>query len=74
METLHIMERMLTNFESIVAFTKSPLYSHMNFKAISEEYLTEVRANLMKGFRDEETYAYLKENQQWKDLMEQSGQ
>ena len=68
-ETLHIMERMLNNLESIYAFTKSPLYTHMDFKAIDEAYLTEVREDLMKGFRDEEAYAYLKENQQWRDLV-----
>lgn len=73
-ETLRIMERMLTNLESICAFTKSSLYSHMDFTAIDEEYLTEVRENLMKGFRHEGTYAYLKENQQWRDLVGLSGQ
>lgn len=57
---MRIIERMLTNLESIYAFTKSSLYSHMDFKAIDEEYLTEVREDLMKGFRNEETYAYLK--------------
>ena len=70
-KTLHIMERMLTNLESIYAFTKSSLYSHMDFKAINAEYLTEIREDLIKGFRDEETYAYLKENQQWRDLVGQ---
>ncbi len=68
-QTLHIMERMLGNLESICAFTKSPLYSHMNFKTISGEYLAQVREDLIKGFRDEETYAYLKENKQWRDLV-----
>ncbi|WP_324822847.1 helix-turn-helix domain-containing protein [Sinanaerobacter sp. ZZT-01] len=68
-ETLHIMERMLTNLESIGAFTKSSLYSHMTFKAISEESLTEVRQGLIKGFCDGGTYAYLKENQRWRELV-----
>jgi transcriptional regulator with XRE-family HTH domain len=68
-ETLHIMERMLTNLESLCAFTKSSLYSHMDFKAIDDEYLTEVREGLMEGFRDEQTYAYLKDNQRWRELL-----
>jgi transcriptional regulator with XRE-family HTH domain len=68
-ETLHIMERMLFNLESICAFTKSPLYSHMKFSEMNKAYLSELRENLIKGFRDEETYAYLKENQQWSDLV-----
>lgn len=68
-ETLHIMERMLSNLESIGDFTKSPLYSHMKFKAIDQAYLSELRQDLLKGFRDEETYAFLKANQQWRDLV-----
>jgi len=68
-KTLQIMERMLTNFESIYEFTKSPLYAHMDFKAPSEDYITEIRDNLLEGFRDEETYVYLKGNQRWKDLV-----
>ncbi len=67
-ETLHIIERMLLNLESIGDFTKSPLYSHMEFKAVDEAYLFELRQDLIKGFRDEETYAFLKENQKWRDL------
>lgn len=27
----------------------------------------------MKGFRDEKTYAYLKGNQQWRDLVDYQG-
>lgn len=73
-ETLYIMGRMLTNLESIGAFTKSPLYSHMTFKPMSQEYFTEVRKGLIKAFCEEETYAHLKENQQWKNLVERYGQ
>jgi len=68
-ETLHIIERMLANLESISAFTKSPLYSHMDFKEMSEAYLMELRENLIKGFRDDETYDFLKENPQWIELL-----
>ena len=69
-KTLLIMERMLANLESISAFTKSPLYSHMDFKEVREEYLSEIREDLIKGFRDEETYPYLKENPRWIKLLE----
>jgi len=68
-ESLHVMERMLSNLESIYGFAESPLYSHMEFKAIDEAHLDEVRKDLMKAFRDEETYAYLKESQRWRELV-----
>ncbi len=68
-ETVRIMERMLLNLESIYAFTKSPLFTHMEFKSPSENFVSEVRKGLLEGFRDEETYAYLKENQRWRTLV-----
>lgn len=68
-ETLRIMERMLANLESIFAFTKSPLYAHMEFKAPNDAYLTQLREDVLKGFRDEETFAFLKENKRWRELV-----
>lgn len=70
-ETQHIMERMLANLESIYAFMNSPLYAHMAFKIPNKGYLLQVRADLIKGFRDERTFAYMKGNQWWMDLMTQ---
>mgnify|MGYP000962538082 CR=1 FL=1 len=67
--TLRIMEQMLANLETISAFTKSSLYVHMDFKEISREFLATIREDLMKEFRDAETYAYLKRSQQWKELV-----
>lgn len=67
-QTLRIMERMLANIESLYAFTKSPLYAHMRFKPPEKRYLSEVRESLLATFRDEETYAYLKDNPQWQKL------
>jgi transcriptional regulator with XRE-family HTH domain len=67
-DTLCIMEGMLANLESIYAFTKSPLYAHMEFKEADPAYFAELRSDLLKGFQDEETFAYLKDNQQWKAL------
>jgi hypothetical protein len=68
-ETLHIMERMLTNLESLYAFTESPLYAHMEFKTPDKTYMIELRDSLIKGFRDEETYAYLMGNKRWEELV-----
>ena len=68
-ETLRIMERMLTNLESIYGFTKSPLYAHMTFKKPDSSFISEIREDLINGFRDEETYAFLKDNQRWRRLV-----
>ncbi len=68
-ETLRIMERMLANLESLYGFTKSPLFSHMEFKTPSGAFLAEVREDLIEGFRDEDVYGFLKENQRWRALV-----
>ncbi|MGB2563182.1 transcriptional regulator, partial [Leuconostoc mesenteroides] len=54
--TLHIMDRMLNNLESIGAFAKSPLYSHMTFSPIGDDYLKEVRDSLISAFSDEDNF------------------
>lgn len=69
--TLRIAGRMLTNAQSIFGFTKSPLYSHIQFKQLDKAYIEQLREDLLKGFRDEEAYAYMKYNEQWHELLEQ---
>ena len=68
-ETIHIMERMIASFESIFGFTKSQLYTHMEFQAANEDFLKSIRDDLLKTFSDEITYAYLKDNPKWKELV-----
>ena len=52
-------------------FPKSPLYEHMEFKEISEEFVAELKENLLKCFRDEEICGFLKNNERWKRLVNQ---
>jgi hypothetical protein len=41
----------------------------MEFKETREEFLTELRDNLLECFRDEETYGFCKGNKRWQELM-----
>jgi hypothetical protein len=41
----------------------------MDFKETREEFLAELRENLLACFRDEETYGFLKENKRWQELI-----
>ena len=68
-KTIAIMERMLASIEEICAFHKSPLYEHMTFQPPREEFLAEIRKNLLNNFRDEETFDFLKGNKRWQDLV-----
>jgi tetratricopeptide (TPR) repeat protein len=55
---IETMEEMLASIGEITDFKKSPLYEHMDFKETRDEFLTELRDNLLACFRDEETYGF----------------
>lgn len=67
--TLDTMEKMLESIGKIEHFKKSALYSHLNFKELSEDFFVEMKRNLLENFRDEETFSYLKENKRWIELV-----
>ena len=55
-----LMKEMLAGVSLINSFYESPLYRHMEFKKPGEKLFEELRKNLLKCFRDEETYGFLK--------------
>lgn len=67
--TIEIMEKMLSCVDTICGFCKSPLYDHMPFKNASEEFLTELKNNLLDCFRDEEVCGFLKYDKRWQELV-----
>jgi tetratricopeptide (TPR) repeat protein len=69
--TITIMETMLSNVEGIRNFKKAPLYEHMEFKEIGEDFLAEMREKLLNCFRDEDSYGFLKGNKRWEELVRQ---
>ncbi len=66
-----IMEEMLSCIEQIGDFRKSQLYEHMEFKEIREDYMAEVKENLLKCFCDEESFGFLKNDERWQRLVKQ---
>ncbi len=56
--TVVVMEEMLSCVEQIGDFRKTWLYEHMNFKEIREEFIAEIKENLLKCFCDEESYGF----------------
>lgn len=61
-------KEMLSSVEQMDSFQESPLYEHMEFKEISEEFKAELKDNLLGCFRDEESYGFLKDNKEWQKL------
>lgn len=71
---IEIMTKMLDSLSQnsasgIMGFTKSDLYRHMEFKEVRKEFMAGVRESILDGFRDEETYGWLKEDERWKTLV-----
>ncbi|MGI6006122.1 MAG: helix-turn-helix domain-containing protein [Ruminococcus sp.] len=71
-EAVDIMERMLSSVEDIGNFRNASLYEHMDFKEVKKEFLAELRENLLKCFRDEESCGFLKDNKRWQELVTRS--
>lgn len=68
-KTLYIVKNMLENTESIMGFTKAPLYKHMAFRENDDAYIQQVQEDIFEGFRDEKEFAYMLENEEWKKLL-----
>ncbi len=66
---VEIAKEMISSVEEIDSFQKSPLYEHMEFKKISEEFKAELKENLLQCFRDEESYGFLKDHKEWQELL-----
>lgn len=66
---IQIMQVMLANIEDICSFCRSSLYEHMDFKEPRREFISELKGNLKKCFRDEESYEFLKKDARWQEIV-----
>lgn len=64
-----IMEEMLSSVEHIGDFRKAQLYEHMDFKEVKDEFLAEVKKNLLNHFREEDSFGFLKNDERWQKLV-----
>lgn len=69
---LDTMQAMLDSVTDMTGFSSSALYAHMDFRETSSEFLTDMKQELLKCFRDKETYGFLENNQRWKKITQQS--
>lgn len=68
--TADTAEKMLSSAESVRDFTASPLYGHMAFKEADADFTAKIKQNLIKCFKDEDSFGFMKDNARWKKLME----
>ncbi|MBM6828733.1 helix-turn-helix transcriptional regulator [Anaerotignum lactatifermentans] len=67
-QVLALMREMLSSVEEIGDFRNAWLYRHMEFRKMEEGVAAEMKEKLLQCFRDEETYGFLKENKEWREL------
>lgn len=68
--TIETMTEMLSSVDSIYGFTRSSLYEHMTFQERKKEVPFNLKDELIKCFRDEESFGYMKEDERWLKLVE----
>ncbi len=69
-KTLACVQGMLSNIDSIYAFSRAPLYSHMVFKSADPAFIETVKKNILDNLCSDESFSYMKNDPRWKELTE----
>lgn len=69
-KTLACVQGMLDHTDSICAFSKAPLYSHMEFKSVDPAYPKMIREQLRTELLNDESFAYMRQEPAWNKLAE----
>ncbi|MCM1126913.1 MAG: helix-turn-helix domain-containing protein [Lachnospiraceae bacterium] len=69
-ETIEIMRQLLESADTISKWQTSPLYEHMEFKALSDDFKESLKKTMRDNFRDEEAYGFLKGDKRYQELVE----
>ena len=64
-KVLRTMDALLENTDSLLDFTKSDLFEHMEFKKSDPLYLGKIQENLLEQFRSDESYEFVRSSPEW---------
>lgn len=67
-ETLRLMDVLLSKTGTLMDYTKSDLYEHMDFNPMSATFAEMMINNRLKQFLEDDTYSFEKESAGWKDF------
>lgn len=67
--TYRVVEQLLQNVDSLYDFQRSKLFQHMKFKNPDSSYIEGIKEKLLDGFRDEESFEYMKGFEAWERLV-----
>lgn len=63
------VKRVLASVHTLDAFTRSPLYAHMQFNTMESGVEEQLREKLKQTFREDERFDFMREHSQWNELM-----
>ena len=63
------LKRVLDSVHMLDAFTKSPLYAHMQFNEMDTGVEEQLREKLKQTFREDARFAFIRERSEWAELM-----
>ena len=72
-ETIQIIKEMMSNIETIGDCAKSFLYEHLKFGQREEPFYDKIKGNLLNCLENDESLAYMKENDAWEHMMKAFG-
>lgn len=67
--TYQVVDQLLQNVGSLCDFQKSKLFRHMKFKNPDSSFIEGIKEKLLDGFRDEESFRYMKGFEAWEKLI-----
>lgn len=68
-ETYQVVEQLLKSVDALCDFQKSSLFQHLKFSKPNGSFTEDLKENLLDGFRDEESFGYMKGNEEWEKLI-----
>lgn len=68
--TLACAGQMLESIGQFGSWRRAPLYEHMTFKEISDDFMEKMKETMSDFFRDESLFGYMKGNKEWEGRME----
>lgn len=69
-ETLTWARQMFESYGKFGSWRDTPLYEHMTFRDLSDEFSTKMEKMLIELFRDGEQFGYMAGNEEWERLLE----
>ena len=67
--TYQVVEQLLKGVDSLCDCQKSRLFQHMRFSESDSSFAEKLKEKLMDGFRDEDSFGYMRRNKEWEELI-----